>query len=264
MMDGLGSVRDLTTASQAIVEQYSYDSFGNLTTPPTTGNPYTFTGREYDPETGLLFYRARYYDPKVGRFLQQDPKGFDGGDVNFYAYVLGNPINAVDPYGLEVSDNFKNSLLKVLGITLIYAGAKKSPYYYPDNTAPLSSIFDEALASVGVAENMALMALGGGVFKLDSSKIRFSQKSISGKFKDGGSLEDLVEGLKSGKIKPEDLPAIRLVDKDGKLFTLDNRRLYALQQAGKQSFCRMATAEEIFKESWKFTTINNGISITVR
>jgi RHS repeat-associated protein len=99
-MDGLGSVRDLTNASQTIVEQYSYDSFGNLTAPPTTGNPYTFTAREYDPETGLLFYRARYYDPKVGRFLQQDPKGFDGGDVNFYAYVASNPINAVDPMGL--------------------------------------------------------------------------------------------------------------------------------------------------------------------
>jgi RHS repeat-associated protein len=97
--DGLGSVRDLTNASQAIVEQYSYDAFGNLTAPPTTGNPYTYTAREYDTETGLLFYRARYYDPKVGRFLQQDPKGFDGGDVNFYAYTLNNPINLTDPSG---------------------------------------------------------------------------------------------------------------------------------------------------------------------
>ena len=102
-MDGLGSVRNLTTSTQTVVEQYDYDSFGNLTNPPTTGNPYTYTSREYDPETGLLFYRARYYDPKVGRFLQQDPKGFDGGDVNFYAYVAGNPINAVDPMGEEIT-----------------------------------------------------------------------------------------------------------------------------------------------------------------
>jgi RHS repeat-associated protein len=103
-MDGLGSVRDLTDAAQSIVEQYDYDSFGNLTAPPTTGNPYTYTSREYDPETGMLFYRARYYDPKVGRFLQQDPKGFDGGDVNFYAYVANNPINWIDPYGFKKDD----------------------------------------------------------------------------------------------------------------------------------------------------------------
>jgi RHS repeat-associated protein len=99
-MDGLGSIRDLTDAAQSIVEQYDYDSFGNLTAPPATGNPYTYTSREYDSETGLLFYRARYYDPAIGRFLTEDPIGFEGGDVNFYAYVAGNPINAVDPSGL--------------------------------------------------------------------------------------------------------------------------------------------------------------------
>jgi RHS repeat-associated protein len=100
-MDGLGSVRDLTDAAQSIVEQYDYDSFGNLTIPPTTGNPYTYTSREYDPETGLLFYRARYYDPKVGRFLTADPIGFEGGDINFYAYVANNPVNRTDPLGLH-------------------------------------------------------------------------------------------------------------------------------------------------------------------
>jgi RHS repeat-associated protein len=113
--DGLGSIRDLTNSSQNIVEQYSYDSFGNLPAPPTTGNPYTFTGREHDPETGLLFYRARYYDPKVGRFLQEDPKGFDGGDVNFYAYVAGNPINAVDPYGLTSQPGFLEGMIPIWG-----------------------------------------------------------------------------------------------------------------------------------------------------
>jgi RHS repeat-associated protein len=99
-MDGLGSVRNLTNSTQDIVEQYDYDSFGNLTAPPTTGNPYTYTSREYDPETGLLFYRARYYDPATGRFLTADPIGFDSGDVNFYAYVLNNPDNSIDPFGL--------------------------------------------------------------------------------------------------------------------------------------------------------------------
>jgi RHS repeat-associated protein len=63
-------------------------------------NPYTYTGREYDPETGLYYYRARYYDPATGRFLQQDPIGFASGDVNLYGYVGNNPINFIDPSGL--------------------------------------------------------------------------------------------------------------------------------------------------------------------
>ena len=62
-------------------------------------NPYTYTAREYDPETGLYYYRARYYDAAAGRFLQEDPFGFGAG-VNFYAYVNNNPINLIDPMGL--------------------------------------------------------------------------------------------------------------------------------------------------------------------
>jgi RHS repeat-associated protein len=59
-----------------------------------------FTGREWDPEINLYYYRARYYDPKVGRFISEDPIGLTGG-VNFYGYVGGQPTNAVDPFGLE-------------------------------------------------------------------------------------------------------------------------------------------------------------------
>jgi RHS repeat-associated protein len=63
------------------------------------GVKYAFTGREWDPETGLYYYRARYLDPKVGRFISEDPIGLAGG-VNSYSYVAANPVNAVDPAGL--------------------------------------------------------------------------------------------------------------------------------------------------------------------
>ena len=121
--DGLGSVRDLTDSGEAVAEQYDYDSFGNLTSPPATGNPYTYTSREYDPETGLLFYRARYYDPATGRFLTEDPIGFDGGDVNFYAYVAGNPVNFIDPMGLwfGVDDVLTGPADEILVIGALYA-----------------------------------------------------------------------------------------------------------------------------------------------
>lgn len=62
-------------------------------------NPFTFTGREFDKESGLFFYRARYYDSGSGRFLNEDPIGFVGGDINLYRYVANDPINCVEPDG---------------------------------------------------------------------------------------------------------------------------------------------------------------------
>jgi RHS repeat-associated protein len=73
-----------------------------MTQTGTLSQPYTYTGREWDKETGLYYYRARYYDPMVGRFISKDPIGFAGGDVNLYGYVQNNPVNWIDPFGLDV------------------------------------------------------------------------------------------------------------------------------------------------------------------
>lgn len=100
LADGLGSVTSLSTASRTLINSYSYDSFGKVTA-STTGiaNPFRYTGREFDQETGLYYYRARYYDSTVGRFLSEDPIEFDGGP-NSYAYVGNSPTNFIDPAGL--------------------------------------------------------------------------------------------------------------------------------------------------------------------
>jgi RHS repeat-associated protein len=98
--DGLGSVTSLTSGAGAIANTYTYDSFGNLTA--STGsitNRFQYTAREFDSESGLYYYRARYYDPSVGRFLSQEPVEFQGG-VNFYAYVRNQPTKLTDPSGL--------------------------------------------------------------------------------------------------------------------------------------------------------------------
>src|SRR5262249_52991754 len=66
-------------------------------------NPYQYTGRDYDSETGLRYYRARYYSADVGRFLTEDPISFRGG-VNFYVYIKNNSPNLIDPTGLASLD----------------------------------------------------------------------------------------------------------------------------------------------------------------
>ncbi|MBK8151176.1 MAG: RHS repeat-associated core domain-containing protein [Acidobacteria bacterium] len=92
-----GSTNALTDSSGNVTSSASYDSFGNAGNLATR---YKFTGREYDDFTGLHYYRARWYDGNLGRFISEDPIGFAGGDVNLYGYVHSNSINKNDPLGL--------------------------------------------------------------------------------------------------------------------------------------------------------------------
>ncbi|MEZ6136991.1 MAG: FG-GAP-like repeat-containing protein [Pirellulaceae bacterium] len=94
--DHLGSVRTVLASDGLIIDSHSYDSYGNS---QITASGYGFTGREFDSETGLYYYRARYYDAAKGRFLSEDPIRFDGGDGDLYRYVFNNPISYTDPSG---------------------------------------------------------------------------------------------------------------------------------------------------------------------
>jgi RHS repeat-associated protein len=98
--DGLNSVTSLSSSTGTISNSYTYDAFGNLiASAGSLVNPFQYTGRDLDPETGLRYYRARYFDPTNGRFLSEDPIGFDGG-INFYKYAANRPTNLSDPSGL--------------------------------------------------------------------------------------------------------------------------------------------------------------------
>ena len=100
--DGLGSITSLSNSSGSVAQTYTYDSFGNTTSSSgSVTNFFRYAGRELDTETGLYFNRARYYDPTTGRFLSEDPEMFEAG-VNFYGYVLGNPVAFRDPFGLDI------------------------------------------------------------------------------------------------------------------------------------------------------------------
>ncbi|MFO3707533.1 RHS repeat-associated core domain-containing protein, partial [Xanthomonas codiaei] len=86
-------------ATGAVVRRYDYTPYGQAqATGGSSDNPYQYTGRELD-KSGLQYYRARYYSPEMGRFISEDSYGFAGGDANFYAYALGNPVSFNDPSG---------------------------------------------------------------------------------------------------------------------------------------------------------------------
>ena len=95
--DSLGSVQKHTSAAGAVVQTIEYDAWGNA----LSGTPgaYGFTSREPDAETGLQYYRARYYDARAGRFVSEDPIGLRGG-INLFTYVRGRVANRIDPMGL--------------------------------------------------------------------------------------------------------------------------------------------------------------------
>jgi len=99
--DGLGSITSLSSGAGALAQAYTFDSFGKQTASSgSLTNPFQYTARESDPETGLYYYRARYYDSAMGRFLSEDPIDFDGG-MNFYVYVGNNPVIYFDPDGMQ-------------------------------------------------------------------------------------------------------------------------------------------------------------------
>ncbi|MBU2571888.1 MAG: hypothetical protein KJ725_18035 [Gammaproteobacteria bacterium] len=102
--DALQSVLGQSGHEGSVLAAQSYGAFGNVLSQTGPGNNrLKYTGREED-STGLYYYRARYYDPFIGRFISEDPLGFDAGDVNFYAYVGNNPVNANDPTELILGE----------------------------------------------------------------------------------------------------------------------------------------------------------------
>lgn len=112
LADALGSIIALTDEAGAVRTQYNYSSFGEATqTGDASDNSLQYTGREND-NTGLHYYRARYYDPQLKRFISEDPIGLAGGDVNFYAYVENNPVNKIDPLGLLGWDTIIKFIVK--------------------------------------------------------------------------------------------------------------------------------------------------------
>ena len=106
LADHLGSLRDVIDEDGLAQHSIAYDGFGNITSESedNLGGRYKWTAREYDAETELQYNRARFYDAATGRWISQDPLGFDAGDSNLYRYVSNSPAINSDPSGKDSLD----------------------------------------------------------------------------------------------------------------------------------------------------------------
>jgi hypothetical protein len=253
-----------------------------------------------DPD-GLIWYYSS--SEKVYKWFDDDPgKGWDKVNT-FVVQSDRNGENygwyALNPYAKEVSKRYDNEADAREQWSLYEFRYNAGPLSDAVAPIPAATLQFLLLASMGgmsagaagagglavagesyiVSQQMGIVSndplglneptVAAGTIQstgtIDPSQIRFAQESISPDFKDGRSIDALEEGLKSGRVNPDNVPPIRLVEHEGQLYTLDNRRLEAFQRAGVNVPYRMATPKEIAKE-WprKFTTKNNGTRIRIR
>jgi RHS repeat-associated protein len=152
LQDALGSTIALVDANGNLTTQYSYDPFGNTTVSgAANSNAFQYTGRENDGN-GLYFYRARYYSPVLGRFVNEDPAG---SGLNSYAYADGDPIDFSDPLGLSAESVF------IEGLRLLGGGLRAGPKTVPVNVVSLAIMGFGAEAAVAAYEADWFIALHG-------------------------------------------------------------------------------------------------------
>jgi RHS repeat-associated protein len=207
LVDGLGSTLAVTDAAGNVQTEYSYDAFGNTTAAGAASSyPFQYAGRENDG-TGLYHNRARYYAPGLQRFVSQDPMGFGTG-VNHYAYVGNNPVNFIDPLGLDGGNPFLDGLQTALDIGGMIPGIGE-PLDLINSGISLAR-GDYAGAALSMAAAVPLLGEIAGAAKIGNRAVRegvYEVVANSGKTYVGqsGDIERrLLEHVRSGKVSPEE------------------------------------------------------------
>jgi RHS repeat-associated protein len=227
--DRNGNVTHLTNASGVIVEQYKYDAFGAVTIYNGSGvqipstaynNRFLFTGREYGatyagtyiPAFTFYEYRARAYNPTLGRFMSEDPKGFDAGDYNLFRYCHNDPLDRVDPMGLDgfTKDQF-----------LIKPGDQATgPASYAVFGPPLGSHIPPIVPTPTAADVEAAKAQGGVVLRASYAQI--NQQKL-------GQLGSVFRPMAS-----------RFIDSANEMLNPEGYEVKIADQGGYRSFAEQA------------------------
>jgi len=222
LKDALGSIIDIADTSGNKLQHYVYSAFGillgiqdanaaDITSNPVVNTSYAFAGRELDAETGYYYNRARYYDPSIGRFLQEDPnpgqQNIPITIINHYTYAANNPFAFSDPTGQSFLGDLFTGIL--IGIAAIFTGGLAGAF--------IGGLLGGGIlgATAGAIAGAIVGGITGGIIGGTSSLLQghsFGEGFLSGAI--SGALAGLLAGAYAGygatqanalgQFKPED------------------------------------------------------------